>query len=535
MSIESETDEKSRTDVSEQEKQVGILESIREYPKEIFWSCIFSLGLVMAGYDAQIISSFYALSSFNKHYGTPDSSGEYAISAAWQTALSMGTPIGQIIGTLGCAWPMEWYGRKKTYAATVMGCLCLIFMQFFAPNLKVLCAGEILAGILWGACVLIAPTYSSEISHTSIRAVLEATNNLAFVIGQFIANGVSDAMANRTDEYAYKIPFAVQWIWPFIILICIGFAPESPYWLVRHGKMDEAKKSLRKVSRKSEDDESIEKRLFLIKEIDALEQELKQTTSYRDIFIGTNAKRTEICCMVYCIQIFSGIPLCMNYSTFFFEQAGLSDDDSFSLSLGSTAIGFVFTCASWFIMAYVGRRTLYNWGLVATTVILFIISFLDISPVYSTNDGVRWAQASLILVWSAIWQASIGPVLYVLLGEIPSTKLRGKTIAFATAMQSVTALVFTIIMPYMLDTDEGNLRGKAGFIFAGISLVCIAWCFIRLPETKDRTFDEIDIMFHRGVHSRDFSKYVILDEAEDVLSTKDSKHIIGTEIMKTEA
>jgi MFS transporter, SP family, general alpha glucoside:H+ symporter len=56
-----------------------------------------------------------------------------------------------------------------------------------------------------------------------------------------------------------------------------------------------------------------------------------------------------------------------------------------------------------------------------------------------------------------------------------------------------------------------NIRGKAGFLFAGISLICIFWCYFRLPETRNRTFDEIDVMFHRGVPARKFADYKVIE------------------------
>jgi SP family general alpha glucoside:H+ symporter-like MFS transporter len=361
---------------------------------------------------------------------------------------------------------------------------------------------------------LMAPTYTSEITHTSLRGILECVNNLGFLSGQFIANGVMMSMSTRTDEYAYKIPFAVQWIWPFVIITGIYFAPESPYWLVRQGRLDDAKNALRKLSSKNEPEQAIDERLLLIRETDALERELQKSTSYLDIFRGSNSRRTEICSMVYCIQIFSGIPLCMNYSTYFFEQAGLASSEAFSFSLGSTAIGFTFTCLSAASLNWLGRRTIFNWGLYIATVILLLVGFLDIAPDYETNDNIRWAQASLILIWSAVWQASIGPIMYVFIGEVSSTQLRSQTIAFATAMQSVTALVFTIIMPYILNPTALNIRGKAGFLFGGLSLICCVWCYFRLPETRNRTFDEIDIMFHKKVPARKFATFKVLDNME---------------------
>jgi SP family general alpha glucoside:H+ symporter-like MFS transporter len=79
--------------VAEKDKEIGVLEAIRRYPKEIFWSAVFSMGLIMCGYDAQIISSLFGLPSFNQRFGTMQPDGTFSVSAAWQTALTMGTPM----------------------------------------------------------------------------------------------------------------------------------------------------------------------------------------------------------------------------------------------------------------------------------------------------------------------------------------------------------------------------------------------------------------------------------------------------------
>lgn len=491
------------------EKEIGVLEAIRTYPLEVFWCAVFCLGVVMAGYDGQIISSFYALPAFQKRFGNLQSDGTYQIAASWQTALGMGSPIGQVIGTLGIAWPLEWYGRKLTYSVVCVGCIGLIFMQFFAPSLGVLTAGEILAGILWGCMVLIGPLYASEVAQIKLRGILTAMSNLSFVIGQFVANGVSDGFASNSTEWAYKIPFAIQWAWPVIILILLPFAPESPYWLVRHERIDDARKAIRQIASKSVSDEIIEERLNLVVDTDKLEREMEQTTSYRDIFKGSNLRRTEICSIVYIIQVLCGVPFAMNYSTYFFELAGFASSRAFDLSLGSTAIGFVATLLTGVSLSYIGRRPLYITGLTFTTILLFIIGFLDIPSNYLSRPSLSQTQAALMLIWSFAYQLTAGTLCFVLNGEVPSTKLRSKTIAFATAVQALVFIAATVALPYMLNPENGNLRGKTGFIFAAFSSVCCVWAFFRLPETANRSFEELDIMFHNKVPTRKFANYVI--------------------------
>lgn len=119
----------------------------------------------------------------------------------------MGNPIGQILGALACGWPLERWGRRKTLAACCIWSICFVFIQFFSTSIGMLCAGEILGGLAYGFYVVIAPTYASEICPLALRGVLTASVNLAFVIGQFIAQGCSAGLESRLDEWAYKAPF----------------------------------------------------------------------------------------------------------------------------------------------------------------------------------------------------------------------------------------------------------------------------------------------------------------------------------------
>lgn len=149
------------------------------------------------------------------------------------------------------------------------------------------------------------------------------------------------------------------------------------------------------------------------------------------------------------------------------------------------------------------------------TTILFIIGFLDLGR---SQSGVVWAQASLMDIWTFIYQMTVGPICFVIISEVSATRLRGKTIALTTAVQALANIVFTVAMPYMLNSDQANWRGKAGFLFGAISLVCLVWCYFRLPESRKRTFEELDILFERKVPARKFANYNLLDSNETALA-----------------
>lgn len=118
-------------------------------------------------------------------------------------------------------------------------------------------------------------------------------------IGQLIAIGVIRSMVDRNDEWAYKIPYALQWMWPVPLIIGVAFAPESPWWLVRRGRIADAKRALlRLTSLNRETDFDADETIAMMTHTTALEEKITKGASYLDCFKGTDLRRTEIVCMV---------------------------------------------------------------------------------------------------------------------------------------------------------------------------------------------------------------------------------------------
>ncbi|KAK3075017.1 hypothetical protein LTR53_002052 [Teratosphaeriaceae sp. CCFEE 6253] len=481
------------------EHELSFTEAIRLYPAAVGWSMFFSLGIIMCAFDPQLLGNLYAQPKFQRDFGYLYE-GSWIIRAPWQTGLSMGSPIGQVVGAFFAAYPMEWFGRKKTFGGCVILTTSFIFIQFFARSLPVLIVGELLGGLVLGTYATIAPTYASEVCPVALRSVLTSYINLCL-----IANGVIAGTTKLETHWAYSGPFASQWVWCLVILIGWPFAPESPWYLARKGRFDEAEHSLRRLASKEVD---IKPTMAMIIETDRLEQELEAGSTYMDCFRPSNRRRTEIAMGVYSIQVISGIYL-IGYVTYFFTLAGLPTDKAFDMSIGFLALGLVGTLVSWVLMLKFGRRIIYNTGLSALIVLLLIIAIMDCAPGYSNNQPLIWAQASLMLIWNFCYGLSVGPVTFVILCEVSATKVRSKTIALATATQALMGIVMTIVIPYLINPDQANARGKIGFFFGGLAAIALVWSYFRVPETKGRTYEELDIMFSRGVKTREFKHYQI--------------------------
>jgi SP family general alpha glucoside:H+ symporter-like MFS transporter len=495
------------------EHDLGTWEAFKIYRKGAFWSMFISLSIIMRAYDIEISGNFYALPAFQQHFGVYYPGHGYQIPARWQVAISMGSLVGQVVGAYIVTFPMERFGRKKTFAVCLILTAILTFMQFFASNIGILTASMYLSGIVWGGYCVIATTYASEVLPLRLRGFLTGYINLCYVTGQFIQTGVTRGFISRPDKWAYKIPFAIQWVWPVILLAGLPFAPESPWWLIRQNKMEKAEISLERLSGKHEKVNTRETLAMMVK-TDLLEHEIEVGTSYADCWKGTNLRRMEICIFLFVIQNFSGNPV--GFATYFFEQVGLNSKQAFDMGVGLNGMGFVGTLCSAIPLICFGRRPCYIFGLAFMVVTLFIVAFISCAPNYHTNDSYRWVQATLLIVLQFVWQMTLGPLTYVVVCETPSTKLRSKTIALATMIDAATGLVTSVIGPYLLNPGAANAGGKMEFLYGGISVFSLTWCIFRLPETKGRTFEELDIMFERQVPARKFASYVIGDNDDDV-------------------
>jgi MFS transporter, SP family, general alpha glucoside:H+ symporter len=96
---------------TEFEHNLGFVESLKLYHKAVGWSMFFSIGIIMLAFDPQLLGTLYATPSFQRDFGY-FFEGDWIISAPWQIGLSMGNPIGQVVGAFFAAYPMEWFGRK---------------------------------------------------------------------------------------------------------------------------------------------------------------------------------------------------------------------------------------------------------------------------------------------------------------------------------------------------------------------------------------------------------------------------------------
>lgn len=487
----------------ETEHTMTLWQGFRRYPYAVGWSVLFSTAIVMEGFDVVLIGSLYAMGPFQKDFGGQLPDGSYQLTAAWQAGLSNAALVGEILGLFVNGIVCDRFGYRKTIMGPLALVACFIFIVFFASSLSVLLVGEILLGIPWGVFQTLTTTYASEVCPVVLRPYLTTYVNLCWVLGQFIVSGVLKGVQPLQDKWAYKIPFACQWAWPLPIMLGVALAPESPWWLVRKGRIADARKSLARLTSRADPDFEPDKTIAMIRRTNELERQIG--TSYVDCFRGENLRRTEIVCLTWAIQNLCGSTF-MGYSTYFYEQAGLAPSNAFTMSLVQYALGAVGTITSWFLINWFGRRTLYLAGQTVQSVLLVVIGALGCVP---DSTRVSWVIGSLLLVFAFFYDATVGPVCYALVSELSSSRLRTKTVVLARNVLNIIGIIANILTPRMLNPSAWDWGAKAGFFWAGSCFLCLVWTYFRLPEPKGRTYAELDMLFEQRVPARKFVSTVV--------------------------
>jgi SP family general alpha glucoside:H+ symporter-like MFS transporter len=158
----------------------------------------------------------------------------------------------------------------------------------------------------------------------------------------------------------------------------------------------------------------------------------------------------------------------VHFSMYFFKQAGMATDVTFNFSISLYGVAMIGVVISWFTITYLGRRTIFLTGLSCNFLMFMTINFASLAP--QTTKGPAYAAETLLLVFTLVYDITVGTVAYSTVAEIPSDRLRTKTIVLARNLYNVMGTI-----GYMLNPSAWHWRGKAGFFWAGLCFLCLVW------------------------------------------------------------
>lgn len=325
-------------------------------------------------------------------------------------------------------------------------------------------------------------------------------SNIFQNIGFLIAISSTFSRVAIIDPMAYKVLFAAGWAFPGVLALGLPFMPESPYWLVMKNRKEQALSALRKLSGPHEDSVA---RIAQIEATIEHERQIEATkATFIECFRGSNLRRTLIILICMYMPQISGAVLASN-APYFLNQTGLDSHTVLLLTQVGVAMGAVSAFVNIFFMMKFTRRTLMLFG-VALCCAMYLI--MGIGGVVPRSTSSLLAIGIALQFTSITYGPAVGSSMAVA-GEVSATRLRAKSVGIGYTWSCIVSIVWTIVLPYLFNTDEANLGGNIGWIFLGMGLIVGALVFFFVPETKGRSFDELDMLFERRVPARAFAKH----------------------------
>jgi Na+/melibiose symporter-like transporter len=335
-------------------------------------------------------------------------------------------------------------------------------------------------------------------------------NLTAGVVGTVIVWGTEKI----GGHLSYQIPLAVQSAVPVILCVMTILLPESPEWLISKGNMEQARINLRKLRGFSNEQVTNELRLMALCEKN--NREIRSEAKFWHIFKRENLRRTLVAGSFFSLNQISGIILSTTYATIFL--AGLNISNAFTLTIISSCCTLAGTIAAPFVVDRAGRRPTAFVGMS----ILFIIDVVAGGLAFNEGDKQSAiAIAALSFVFNFFWASSFFSLSNLMPSEMATPKLRHHTMSYTVACAEITAVITTLAVPQLTSADAANLNAKTYLVFAGCMAGIIIFMYCLMPETRGRTFAEIDEMYAAKVPAWKWRSYRTSIEARTGVSERD--------------
>lgn len=426
-------------------------------------SAIAALGGVLFGFDMVIISG--TVPFFTRHYDLNEFQTGWAVGC-----INLGAAIGALIG----GKLSDTLGRKKL----LMTCAVLFALTGagtgWAGSFPLFVLFRMLSGIAVGIAALVCPMYVAEISPAPMRGRMVSFYQLSIVIGILLAY-LSNYLLLNTGPDNWRWMFSSQSAPSLLFFFGLFFVAESPRWLIRKHRNDEAEGVLMRIGGR----EYAQAEAFQIRS--SFSQQTRE--SIRDMF------RKDLWPIVFIgiiVAVFSqavGQNSLFSYAPDLFRQAGMAQDSAFLQSIIIGVINFIFTFIAIGTIDKVGRKKLLQYGSA-----LLCADALALSGAFYFQLPGTWILI-FVLAFIAIYAATLGPVTWVALSEIFPNRIRGNALAVATLALWITNFFTTASFPVM--KQYWGLPLTFGF-HAGLCFIYFLFVRARMPETKGKSLEEIE-------------------------------------------
>ena len=387
-------------------------------------------------------------------------------------------------------------------------------------GLGLIVAGRLIAGIGVGFESAIVILYMSEICPRKVRGALVAGYQFCITVGILLASCVDYATSTRDDSGQYRIPIAIQFAWGLILGGGLLFLPDSPRFFVKRGRIEKARNALAALRGQPQESEYVQAELAEIIANEEYERAhipaggwangwmncfrgslFKSNSSLRKTILGTSLQM---------MQQWTGVNFIFYYSTPFLQSTG-AISNTFLISLIFTLVNVCSTPISFWTVEWLGRRPLLLWGALGMLICQFLVAIIGVTVGFNhihtnaagdsiaNNISAVNAQIAFIAIFIFFFASTWGPGAWIVIGEIFPLPIRSRGVALSTASNWLWNTIIAVITPYMVGSDEGNLRSSVFFVWGVLCTCAFVYSYFLVPETKVRS-SAVKISFYSSTN-----------------------------------
>ncbi|KAK5457208.1 hexose transporter hxt5 [Exophiala xenobiotica] len=477
-----------------------------------FWmGMLVSMGGFIFGYDTGQISGFLAMPDFLDRFGQRHSDGTAYFSNVRSGLIVAMLSIGTLIGALVAAPIADVIGRKPS--VTFWCCIFSvgnIVMISSEHHWYQIMMGRWVAGLGIGALSLLVPMYMAETAPRHIRGALISTYQLFITFGIFLAACINYGCYEhqRGSAVSWRIPMGLAFVFAFILGAGILIFPETPRFLYRKGKKDEARRVMLKVYGAPENHYSVHLEL---EEIGAkLRAESVQegvVQEWINMFRAPKmAYRILLGVALQMFQQLTGANYFFYYGTVIFKATGINN--SYVTQMILNGINFGSTFYGLYIVEHYGRRRslivgsfwMFLMFLIFASVGHFSLDRNDPQSTESSGTAMIVLASFFIFGFATTW----GPMIWTICGELYPSRYRAKGMALSTASNWFWNFLLAFFTPFI----TGDIDFLYGYVFAGCNVLGLLLIYFFVIEGQGRTLEEIDTMYLLGIKPWDSQKWV---------------------------
>jgi sugar porter (SP) family MFS transporter len=429
-------------------------------------AAITALGGLLFGYDTGVISGallfigkdFPGLTSFDKEVLT--------------SILLIGALIGALVG----GRIADRAGRRPTVLGTAALFVAGVMLAAFSPSYGVLVGARVIIGLAVGSASMVVPLYIGEVVPPRVRGAMVSFNQLAITSGILASYLVDYGLASSQN---WRLMFGLAAIPAILMFTGMLFQRESPHWLVAQGREDEAREVLRRVR----DEGGIDAEIAEVRELSA------RRSSFREVLAPAVRHVMIIGVAMAVFQQITGINTIIYYAPTLLSAAGLGNSAALLANVVNGAVNVLMTIVAIRLLDRVGRRPLLLGGTAGMAAGMIVVALTFAIGGSQLHGGAAYIAIAGLLLYTGSFAIGLGPVFWLLISEIYPVKIRGQAMSVATMANWGANFVVTISFLTLL-----GAIGNAGtfFLFAGLSIVALIYFQRQVPETKNRSLQDIE-------------------------------------------